>query len=1067
MPPPDTPGAETLLEHFDWTRRLARALVHEPHRADDLAQDTWLSFLRSPPPAGRPVRPWLRRVMRNTVRERARRDRARADHEGRAARGEGAPSDTDLAERMDLHRKLVEHVMALEPLYRRAILLRFFEGLSATEIARRDGVPQATVRTRLRRGIEQLRESLERKGRGDWRLAMLPLLPKVGSAAPTGVLIVGTKSMLAVVAGLATLVLGIVWWGGGGERTDLSTAVESGGQASLDTVGGRVGESGGGSAAVTPLSSEVQEGAREEVAESETSGRVRRVRVVRDEDGVRLPGAEVRFVRHTEFVEWRRKHALGGRSDALPCIQALGESHTADEAGVVLLPIADEMACVSGTLGDYFTVQTLHPGDETAELRLVLAPPLRVLVVDPQGSPVSGASVGLFEFLPGAPSRTLVRETFTDPSGIASLHPLKKHIAGDAHYRVGLYFPLASPVEVQVAPLQPPAEPIRLVAPPTGSVRVVLVGDDEEPWPKQVDISLYAIVPSRTERERMVRSDQRDHRRLTGVRELVFPHVAVGLDVHLYVYGVGTRKDVALNHPGPRAQGEQVVIRIPFTERYAWIEGRFVREDGGEVPNSLDLLALDLDSDTSRIDRGMTVDPDGSFRIVLTDRVPAGARCWMSIQTDNLLVPSLSVSFEIIAPVPGTGTRVGRVVLHEAPLIVGGTVTNVDGEPLELAHLSLGDQLHQPDGSFDWNLTGFARGYTDDEGRFEIRGEVLPDAYALHAGARDHETSWIPFELGQSDLRIVLAHRGGLVGQLRLPSSFSVERLAIVARPASDEPPDWWRNSNRSVGVTQDGGFEIPDLNPGAYEIGVLTGRYSEPLAVLGEVEISRGEEHAPEFLADVDLTRLKVLDIQVVPPAGGSVEGLIGIGAEAGLRRFRIQDGLVSIVTAQVSLEVTVLVEGYRPVHIPDLRESTIVDLESGIPVVVTLPAGFTLPDAPLFLDVALIPDGWERPRNNLYVYSRDSADRKRVNSHEFHPSRRFDGGQEVVLTAPGPGRYELMWWVLRPFEVGFGGGGGRGVRWKERYETFQVEDAAVHLIAQPLQAAYEEALKRMEEGE
>ena len=52
-------------------------------------------------------------------------------------------------------------------------------------------------------------------GRGDRRSALLPLIPKVGSTAPAGVLIVGTKSMLAAVAALAALGLGLVWWSGG------------------------------------------------------------------------------------------------------------------------------------------------------------------------------------------------------------------------------------------------------------------------------------------------------------------------------------------------------------------------------------------------------------------------------------------------------------------------------------------------------------------------------------------------------------------------------------------------------------------------------------------------------------------------------------------------------------------------------------------------------------------------------------------------------------------------------------------------------------------------------------
>ena len=39
---------ETLLEHRDWVRALARSLVADPHRADDVEQETWRMALQKP-----------------------------------------------------------------------------------------------------------------------------------------------------------------------------------------------------------------------------------------------------------------------------------------------------------------------------------------------------------------------------------------------------------------------------------------------------------------------------------------------------------------------------------------------------------------------------------------------------------------------------------------------------------------------------------------------------------------------------------------------------------------------------------------------------------------------------------------------------------------------------------------------------------------------------------------------------------------------------------------------------------------------------------------------------------
>jgi DNA-directed RNA polymerase specialized sigma24 family protein len=60
--------AERLLEQAPRLRDLARQLVKDPHTADDLVQETWLTAIQRPLPDGLALRAWLATVLRNLAR---------------------------------------------------------------------------------------------------------------------------------------------------------------------------------------------------------------------------------------------------------------------------------------------------------------------------------------------------------------------------------------------------------------------------------------------------------------------------------------------------------------------------------------------------------------------------------------------------------------------------------------------------------------------------------------------------------------------------------------------------------------------------------------------------------------------------------------------------------------------------------------------------------------------------------------------------------------------------------------------------------------------------------------
>ncbi len=196
--PSQTHAIEDLLAHSSWLSALALQLIRDVSEAEEFVQETWLKALAKPPRRSVPIRPWLTRVLRNTVHEKWRGSGRRRDREERAARSEALPSTTEMIENVESQTLLARLVLELGEPYKSTVMLRYYEGLSAAEIARRMDIPAGTVRWRLSEGLNQLKDALDRRHGGD-RLAWCSLLaPLVGA----------DRVVTSSATGLATLTLG-------------------------------------------------------------------------------------------------------------------------------------------------------------------------------------------------------------------------------------------------------------------------------------------------------------------------------------------------------------------------------------------------------------------------------------------------------------------------------------------------------------------------------------------------------------------------------------------------------------------------------------------------------------------------------------------------------------------------------------------------------------------------------------------------------------------------------------------------------------------------------------------
>jgi RNA polymerase sigma factor (sigma-70 family) len=158
---------EVVREHGDRVYRLAYRLTGNTHDAEDLTQETFIRVFRSLA-SYKPgtFEGWLHRITTNLFLDMARR-RSRV-------RMEGLPEDTDRIVGDDpspeqvysdthLDPDLQAALDELPPEFRAAVVLCDVEGLSYEEIGATLNVKLGTVRSRIHRGRQALRASLERR----------------------------------------------------------------------------------------------------------------------------------------------------------------------------------------------------------------------------------------------------------------------------------------------------------------------------------------------------------------------------------------------------------------------------------------------------------------------------------------------------------------------------------------------------------------------------------------------------------------------------------------------------------------------------------------------------------------------------------------------------------------------------------------------------------------------------------------------------------------------------------------------------------------------------------------
>jgi len=158
---------DVVRQHGDRVYRLAYRLAGNQHDAEDITQETFIRVFKSLS-SYQPgtFEGWLHRITTNIFLDMVRR-RSRV-------RMNGLPDDTDRLAGTDLSPEdvyskthldpdLQASLDELAPEFKAAVVLCDVEGLSYEEIGATLGIKLGTVRSRIHRGRQALRQSLERR----------------------------------------------------------------------------------------------------------------------------------------------------------------------------------------------------------------------------------------------------------------------------------------------------------------------------------------------------------------------------------------------------------------------------------------------------------------------------------------------------------------------------------------------------------------------------------------------------------------------------------------------------------------------------------------------------------------------------------------------------------------------------------------------------------------------------------------------------------------------------------------------------------------------------------------
>jgi RNA polymerase sigma-70 factor (ECF subfamily) len=995
-------SADELFSHGDALRRLARDLVADDTLADDAVQQAYVVALTRPPRERTSLAGWLRAVVRSCsldlLRQQARRHR-REQHV--AAPSPLAPDEA--AAQLELQAAIVAAVRGLGEPYASVVWLRWFEALTPSEIAARQGEPVKTIKTRLGRAMQMLRSKLDGRpgGRQAWLAALTPLLhaplPRTAAAGIGG----GSTLLLThwlgglLAAGLL-IAAGVLAWNGSATPQDAATptggAVAAASAAVPNAIAGN--QSRSDLAANDPSEQAARRTAAASIAPSEPTVKVR----VLGTDGEPVPRAVVLYGVPTAVAQAAASSDLTEeqkarlRRDWGATCSLFGERANTDLHGIArwpwLAPQGNDRhwLCIVQHEGDYAEtwLQRSSSPEVVHDLQLQRDRNFVCRVLDSRQQPVAGVPVAA-TFMDRNDEQHQSVHPFgaTDEDGMVAVQHVQtwsERIAprgATLPILVAIDLPgvaVATPIDANALPDQP----VVLSLPLCGSLRISVSDATGAPVVGQPWVL----------REHEGASDRAFGATTDAAGVATFPRVAIGRSWRIACDRIPPEPPRIVI--GPSAPGEQVDVahQGPPT---AVLRGR-LQQDAVPLANTSFTMTANAGGRELPLLEGRT-DGEGRFVVIASER-------WRNQRIQDLRVHPFDGPdgyTERCATWRGdreltAGTHdLGDLALTTEPIVVGGTLLPPTGEPLP-ADVRLEVEVAGDKAPESWHYVSLRRRLQPD-GRFTLFGSAPNGALRLVVTTANRFVPVRPlrFRAGDQDLRIELRRGGSLRASIVAETpiaAFCQVPLLIPRNEDSSRPhahpfdpqldPRMARESFVVGESPRETEFVWPAVEPGHYRLEIWARGLHRPLHTVADILIADGQRNQDPRLQRLAVPGLRSIDI-TLPQAKGlvpaaSTNGLHGLGVVTVMDGDRpatlcwqIDGPMVMFATVQ-PLDVLVRLQGHRDRIVRGIVADQTIELEPGIPVTLR-PEGYTVPAGQtLQFELTAVDDVLARARPGMW---------------------------------------------------------------------------------------------------